>query len=133
MQFPNLDQAKGKIVNALAKKEHISPADILVVASPYRICPLGAHVDHQGGPVLGMTINAHTLLAFVATKSPSIKLESKNYPGIITFQLDQIPESAESHWGQYVRAAVLALKDQFPLEKGKELLAWSMACCRGAG
>jgi len=24
---------------------------VLVVAAPYRICPLGAHIDHQGGVV----------------------------------------------------------------------------------
>ena len=118
MEFPTLDQAKEKIIHALAKNENLSPPDIQVVASPYRICPLGAHVDHQGGPVLGMTIKAYTLIAFVPTKSQTIKLESKNYPGITTFQLDQTPESTESHWGQYVRSAVLALKDQFPIEKG---------------
>jgi len=26
------------------------------IFSPYRICPLGAHVDHQGGVALGRTI-----------------------------------------------------------------------------
>lgn len=118
MEFPTLDQAKEKIIHTLAKNESLSPTDIRVVASPYRICPLGAHVDHQGGPVLGMTIKAYTLMAFVPTKSPSIKLESKNYPGILSFQLDQIPESTESHWEQYVRAAILALKDEFPLDRG---------------
>jgi dTDP-glucose pyrophosphorylase len=30
------------------------------IFSPYRICPLGAHVDHQGGVVLGRTIQAGT-------------------------------------------------------------------------
>ena len=38
--------------------------DLRWVVSPYRICPLGAHIDHQGGPVLGMAITGHTLLAF---------------------------------------------------------------------
>jgi len=35
-----------------------------VVVSPYRINPLGAHVDHQGGSVLARTIDQFTLLPF---------------------------------------------------------------------
>jgi len=38
------------------------PAEAVV--SPYRINPLGAHVDHQGGPVLARTINEYTVLVF---------------------------------------------------------------------
>ncbi|HEX2513740.1 MAG TPA: galactokinase family protein, partial [Chloroflexota bacterium] len=32
-----------------------SPAGF--VFSPYRVCPLGAHVDHQDGAVTGMAID----------------------------------------------------------------------------
>ncbi|KAL6977887.1 galacturonokinase [Sarracenia purpurea var. burkii] len=39
--------------------------DVRIVVSPYRICPLGAHIDHQGGIVSAMTINRGILLGFV--------------------------------------------------------------------
>ncbi|OMO81693.1 hypothetical protein COLO4_23452 [Corchorus olitorius] len=39
--------------------------NVRVVVSPYRICPLGAHIDHQGGMVSAMTINKGVLLGFV--------------------------------------------------------------------
>ncbi|KAH7572498.1 hypothetical protein JRO89_XS04G0265200 [Xanthoceras sorbifolium] len=39
--------------------------EVRVVASPYRICPLGAHIDHQGGTVSAMTINKGILLGFI--------------------------------------------------------------------
>ncbi len=35
-----------------------------IVVSPYRMNPLGAHIDHQGGAVLARTIDQYTLLAF---------------------------------------------------------------------
>jgi galactokinase len=39
--------------------------EVRVVVAPYRICPLGAHIDHQGGTVSAMTINKGILLGFV--------------------------------------------------------------------
>ena len=81
MEFPDLLQAKEKLIDIFSYKEEISSDDVQVIASPYRICPLGAHIDHQGGPVLGMTINAYTLMAFHPSDDSIIKLRSKNYPG----------------------------------------------------
>lgn len=39
--------------------------EVQVVVSPYRICPLGAHIDHQGGTVTAMTIDKGILLGFI--------------------------------------------------------------------
>uniref|UniRef100_A0A7N2MW06 Galactokinase N-terminal domain-containing protein n=1 Tax=Quercus lobata TaxID=97700 RepID=A0A7N2MW06_QUELO len=39
--------------------------EVQIAISPYRICPLGAHIDHQGGAVLAMTIDKGILLGFV--------------------------------------------------------------------
>ena len=66
MEFPDPTRVKSKLVDALIRKEDLSADKIRVIASPYRICPIGAHIDHQGGPVLGMTINAYTLMVFSA-------------------------------------------------------------------
>jgi galacturonokinase len=63
MEFPNIAQEKEKIIDVFSYEEELPAGDVRVIASPYRICPLGAHIDHQGGPVLGMTINACTLMA----------------------------------------------------------------------
>ena len=67
MEFPDLIQAKQKLVETFGREEGVPLEDIRILASPYRICPLGAHIDHQGGPVLGMTVDAYTLMAFVPT------------------------------------------------------------------
>ena len=83
MEFPDIAQAYEKLIAFFSKEKKTSPSQIRVIASPYRICPLGAHIDHQGGPVLGMTINAYTLLAFVPAADGTVSLQSRNYPGII--------------------------------------------------
>ena len=64
MEFERLTTEAENLVTKFAAETGIAHEKIRVVASPYRICPLGAHIDHQGGPVLGMTINAYTILAF---------------------------------------------------------------------
>ena len=46
----------------------------LAVLSPYRVNPLGAHVDHQGGAVLGRTINLYTTLVLKPIRTPEVKL-----------------------------------------------------------
>jgi len=118
MEFPDLVQTKEKIADLFFAEQEMATDDVCVIASPYRICPLGAHIDHQGGPVLGMTINAYTLLAFAPTADGTVRLKSKNYPGKVAFELDRIPETTGGSWGVYARAAALALKETYPINKG---------------
>lgn len=118
MEFPDLKQQKDKLIDLFSYEQEIAPEKIQVIASPYRICPLGAHIDHQGGPVLGMTINACTLMAFQPDSSNKVRLKSRNYPGKVSFSLADIPASTGSFWGVYPRAAALALQESYRLEFG---------------
>jgi galacturonokinase len=118
LEFPDLLQEKEKLVEVFSSEEEISPDTVRVIASPYRICPLGAHIDHQGGSVLGMTINACTLMAFYPGEDSIVRVRSKNYPGKVTFDLREIPESVGTFWGIYPWAAAMALQEKFVIEKG---------------
>jgi len=118
MEFPDLTQAKEKLVDRFSFENKTAPSDLRVIASPYRICPLGAHIDHQGGPVLGMTINAYTLMAFVPTDDGAVRLQSKNYPGIVRFKLDRPAAGAGNTWSIYAQAAAQALQEAYPLKNG---------------
>jgi galactokinase len=118
MEFERLTTETENLKTAFTAETGIDRKKIRVVVSPYRICPLGAHIDHQGGPVLGMTINAYTILAYVPTEDGTISLRSLNYPGDVAFHLDRIPENTGSFWGIYARGAVLALKEAHPLKRG---------------
>jgi len=92
-----------QLVHRTGANLHVARA----IASPYRICPLGAHIDHQGGPVLGMTINAYALLAYVPCTEPRIRLESLNFPGVVEFDARAIPPSFRAT-GAIIRGALSA-------------------------
>ena len=116
--FPDIEQAADELRKRLASDKNLSSGDVRVLVAPYRICPLGAHIDHQGGPVLGMAINACTLMAYAPSDSREVRLRSRNYPGRVRIDLDAIGEVPGSFWGVYARAAALALKEQHHLTRG---------------
>ena len=96
-------------------RSEIASKHARVVVSPYRICPIGAHSDHQGGPVLGMTVDAHTLLAFAPSDGPRVELTSSNFPGRVGFEIGQSYESPEMpEWGRYAAAAAAAMSSVLP-------------------
>ena len=76
------------------------------IFSPYRICPIGAHVDHQGGVVLGRTLNIGTTLDYEPLDSNEIRITSDQYGEAIFF----IDELDHAHWVRYAQAAANVLK-----------------------
>jgi galactokinase/galacturonokinase len=102
----------------LQRNHSVDPADIQVVKAPLRICPLGAHIDHQLGPVTGMTIDQSILMAFAPTPDESVYVESFNFEHPISFNLNDVPPYQPRDWGNYIRGAVLALQRQYPLKQG---------------
>ncbi len=76
-----------------------------VVFSPYRICPIGAHVDHQGGAVLGRTINAGTTLEYESTNTNEIHIASEQF-GETKFIIGELDMT---HWSRYAQAAARVL------------------------
>ena len=118
MEFSDFNIEKKALIDEFSQEQNVPVESVKVVASPYRVCPLGAHIDHQGGPVLGMTVNAYTLMAYTPTPNGMIDLRSSNYPDPVAFDLEQIPEKIPGAWGYYARGAALALKEEFDLKKG---------------
>ena len=118
MGFPSLDSLRESLLGFLEQREILTEPEIRYVASPYRICPLGAHVDHQGGSVLGQTINAYSLLAFVPAASPEVRLHSLNFPGVTVFRVDEPGPPDAGDWGRYARGAAHVLGRSRPLRFG---------------
>ena len=95
------------------------------IFSPYRVCPLGAHVDHQHGLVTGFAINRGVDLYFdVRSKmadgrcDPHVHLESRTFEGTVDFDIDAPSQVKEHHWGDYARGAKFALQKRFKLQTG---------------
>ena len=57
------------------------------IFSPYRVCPLGAHVDHQHGLVTGFAIDKGVDFWFSPATHPEnhVHLESRTFEGIVDF------------------------------------------------
>ncbi len=90
------------------------------IFSPYRVCPLGAHVDHQHGLVTGFAINKGVDLWFNTTDDGTVKLTSKSFEGDVNFHINSPSQVKEHHWGDYARGAKFALRKRFDLSHGIE-------------
>ncbi|CAN0861290.1 GALAK [Linum grandiflorum] len=126
-----------QIKNVVSSISGRDPSEVRVVVSPYRICPLGAHIDHQGGSVSAMTINRGILLGFVPSHDTKVVLRSGQFEGEVHFSVDEIQQplhsskqhanhttdssnhQEDSQWGKFARGAVFALqKTGYSLTRG---------------
>lgn len=85
---------------------------------PYRICPLGAHIDHQFGMVQGFALNYGVHMAFGIKKGGIVELISLNFPKRVQFHVNSVPEEKEGDWGDYLRGATRELGRKYPLRYG---------------
>lgn len=90
------------------------------IFSPYRVCPLGAHVDHQHGLVTGFAIDKGVDLWFNVREDNLVKLSSRTFEGEVEFEIDRASQIKERHWGDYARGAKYALRKRFELKFGIE-------------
>jgi galacturonokinase len=116
---------------AVAREAGASPGAVRLVRSPYRICPLGAHIDHQLGPVTAMALDRALLLAYVPSASRQVSVGSLDFPGRVRFHLDDIPAPAADDWGNYARGAAAALRARHRLERG--IVAMTAGRLHGGG
>jgi len=90
------------------------------IFSPYRVCPLGAHVDHQHGLVTGFAIDKGVDLWFNTSDDGMVRLTSLTFEGDVAFDVTKPSQVREHHWGDYARGAKYALRKRFQLERGIE-------------
>ncbi|MDR2589133.1 MAG: GHMP kinase [Spirochaetales bacterium] len=89
-----------------------------VVKSPLRICPLGAHVDHQHGLVTGMALDASVNMLYSPNDAGYVRVQSLDFPDEEYFSVDRPPEMIPGFWGNYIRGAVMSLDRSFKLKRG---------------
>lgn len=88
------------------------------IFSPYRVCPLGAHVDHQHGLVTGFAIDKGVDLWFNVRDDSKVNLTSRTFDGDVSFDIKNPVQVKEKNWGDYARGAKYALKKRFELARG---------------
>ena len=94
-----------------------APEDVRVVRSPYRVCPLGAHIDHQLGPVTAMAVNRSVLLAYAPSRTRELRVDSLEFPGRLQFRLDHVPGRARD-WADIPRGVAAMLGARHRLDRG---------------
>ena len=90
------------------------------IFSPYRVCPLGAHVDHQQGLVTGFAFDKGVDFWFSPTEDGMVRLKSLSFPGEAEFPINDLVRMKQGHWSDYARGAKYALSKRFTLRRGVE-------------
>ena len=85
---------------------------------PYRISPLGAHVDHQFGKINGFAIDKGIHMAYGPKQNGVIELASVNFPKRAQFHVNSVPEQKVGDWADHLRGATKMLAARYPLRVG---------------
>ena len=105
-----------RCVEIFTNQYHREPDD--VTFTPYRICPLGAHSDHQLGKITGLAINKGIHIAYGAKQNGIIELTSLQFNKRAQFHVNSTPETKQNDWADYLRGATIALGQRYNLKVG---------------
>ena len=104
------------VVQAFRDKYQKDPAD--TAFTPYRICPLGAHSDHQLGKITGFAINKGIHMAYGPKQNGVIEIASLQFPKRAQWHVLSTPATKENDWADHLRGATIALNKRYPLRIG---------------
>ncbi|MBP5218325.1 MAG: galactokinase [Bacteroidales bacterium] len=85
---------------------------------PYRVCPIGAHSDHQLGKITGFAIDKGIRIAYAPKQNGVIELASLQFDKRAQWHIRAVPEARQNDWADYLRGATLELSRLFPLRTG---------------
>ena len=95
----------------------LSEKDVLFSFCPYRLCPVGAHIDHQKGNVTGFAINYGINVAFVPTNNQFFEATSLNFEGRKGDNIFDIADK-KNDWADYLRGTAKLLHEKYGINKG---------------
>lgn len=86
--------------------------------TPYRICPLGAHSDHQLGKITGFAIDKGIHIAYGPKENGVIEIQSIQFDKRAQWYVEATPKNKENDWADHLRGATIALYKRYPLRRG---------------
>lgn len=89
-----------------------------VAFCPYRVCPIGAHSDHNLGKITGIAIDKGIYLAYSPKQNGVIELCSLQFDKRAQWHINSTPEIKQNDWADYLRGATLYLAQRYPLHIG---------------
>ena len=103
---------------SLAFEEKYKKPPEYTAFTPYRICPLGAHSDHQLGKITGFAIDKGIHIAYGPKQNGVVEISSLQFPKRAQWHVEATPKEKEGDWADHLRGATLALNRRYPLRKG---------------
>lgn len=89
-----------------------------VAFTPYRICPLGAHSDHQLGKITGFAIDKGIHIAYGPKQNGVIEIASLQFPKRAQWHILSTPTEKQGDWADHLRGATIAMNSRYPLRIG---------------
>lgn len=86
--------------------------------TPYRICPLGAHSDHQLGKITGFAIDKGIHIAYGPKMNGVVEISSMQFPKRAQWHVSETPSEKQGDWADHLRGATIALNSRYPLRTG---------------
>lgn len=85
---------------------------------PYRVCPIGAHSDHQLGKITGLAIDKGIRIAYRPKQNGVVEMVSLQFPKRAQWHVNAVPKVKENDWADQLRGATLMLSQKHPLKVG---------------
>ena len=86
--------------------------------TPYRVCPLGAHSDHQLGKITGFAIDKGIHIAYGPKMNGVVEISSLQFPKRAQWHVSETPSEKQGDWADHLRGATIALNSRYPLRAG---------------
>ena len=85
---------------------------------PYRICPIGAHSDHNLGKITGLAINKGIYIAYAPKQNGVVEMSSLQFAKRAQWHIASVPNQKQEDWADYLRGATWALNKMAKLNVG---------------
>ena len=108
--------AGGRAVQAFRETYHKEPET--TAFTPYRVCLIGAHSDHNLGKVTGMAIDKGIHIACGPKQNGVVEIRSLQFPKRAQWHVTSTPPVKQNDWADHLRGATIALAQRFPLHVG---------------
>ena len=86
--------------------------------TPYRVCPIGAHSDHQLGKITGLAIDKGIHIAYGPKETGIIEIRSLQFDKRAQWHVASTPATKQDDWADHLRGATIALDRRYPLRRG---------------
>lgn len=86
--------------------------------TPYRVCPIGAHSDHQMGKITGFAIDKGIHIAYGPKENGVVEILSLQFSKRAQWHVEATPKTKENDWADHLRGATIALQKRYPLRRG---------------